>query len=492
MPSAPKLPQLQVLGACAALLSVAPSVARAQSAPPSAPAASAALDPGYERLRAGLKAARVQSPDQVRELRAGLASKVVEFSARVAGVMSTRRGRVVLLQYADAAGQAHSVVLEVSPAVASDAASMRSLRADATVRILARVNGGEIEPMLTMLSATDKAAVAPLFRDQGDGDTEIMSPVNGALPLPAVEPQMGAPTTGLGDAAEAEAPDPFTALPRARVPANPRTPLVPMAPPTSSSAAPGAAAARRTSPASRSMRAPRGYLAPPGSTPPVASAQASAPRAVPSLSPEFTASAQQRAPRAPAQAPRSSAPRAQSPAQAPAASDEPMMFADDERIESQVPAYENLVRRFNKKLSPELVEEIARGLLNAAYSQNMDPRFLAAIVAVESDFDPRCLSSSGAMGLGQVMPFNMPEVGMQKADAWNPTKNLLATAMLLRGHLDDFKSRPNGTLLAVAAYNAGPNAVKRAGYKVPRGPQVQRYVWKVYYRYKEFAPELFK
>lgn len=170
------------------------------------------------------------------------------------------------------------------------------------------------------------------------------------------------------------------------------------------------------------------------------------------------------------------------------------MFADDERIESQLPAYRNLVRRFNKKLSEALVEEIARGLLTAAYSQNMDPRFLAAIVAVESDFNPRCLSSSGAMGLGQVMPFNFPEVGMDKADGWNPTKNLLATAMLLRGHLDDFKSHPNGTLLAVAAYNAGPNAVKRAGYKVPSGKnsaQVQRYVWKVYYRYKEFAPELF-
>ena len=91
------------------------------------------------------------------------------------------------------------------------------------------------------------------------------------------------------------------------------------------------------------------------------------------------------------------------------------------------------------------------------------------------------------------MPFNIPEAGLKyKSDAWDPTKNIFGTARLLRGHLNDFSDRPDGTLLAVAAYNAGPNAVKRAGYKVPSGAQVQRYVWKVYYRYKEFAPELFR
>ena len=47
------------------------------------------------------------------------------------------------------------------------------------------------------------------------------------------------------------------------------------------------------------------------------------------------------------------------------------------------------------------------------------------------------------------------------------------------------------SLLAVAAYNAGSGAVRRAGYKVPGGSQVQRYVWKVYYRYKQFAPDMF-
>lgn len=161
----------------------------------------------------------------------------------------------------------------------------------------------------------------------------------------------------------------------------------------------------------------------------------------------------------------------------------------DTIVDQQRASYAAIVRKHNKRLRPAVVNEIAEAVLRAGYKYSMDPRFLAAIIAVESDFDVNCLSSSGAMGLGQLMPFNLKEAGVR--DPWNPTQNIFGTAKLLRGHLNDFKSRPNGTLLAVAAYNAGPNAVKRAGYKVPNGAQVQRYVWKVYYRYKAFAPDMF-
>jgi soluble lytic murein transglycosylase-like protein len=177
------------------------------------------------------------------------------------------------------------------------------------------------------------------------------------------------------------------------------------------------------------------------------------------------------------------------PAAKPASGSSLSSIEAEEAIDSQKPAYEALVRRHNNKLSPAVVSEIAEALLRAGYKHNMDPRFLAAIIAVESDFDVHCLSRSGAMGLGQIMPFNLKEA--QISNPWNPTENIFGTAKLLRGHLDSYKNRSNGTLLAVAAYNAGPGAVRRAGYKVPNGSQVQRYVWKVYYRYKAFAPDMF-
>src|SRR5690606_25199807 len=103
----------------------------------------------------------------------------------------------------------------------------------------------------------------------------------------------------------------------------------------------------------------------------------------------------------------------------------------EEVIATQVPAYAAIVRRHNKKLKPEVVEEIATAILRAGFKHNLDPRFLAAIIAVESDFDVYCLSKSGAMGLGQLMPFNLKEAGVK--NAWNPTENIMGCAKLLRG-----------------------------------------------------------
>jgi soluble lytic murein transglycosylase-like protein len=161
----------------------------------------------------------------------------------------------------------------------------------------------------------------------------------------------------------------------------------------------------------------------------------------------------------------------------------------DSIVAAQKPAYIQMIQSTNKKLKPAQANEIAEAIIRAGLQYQMDPRFLAAIIGVESDYDVACLSNSGAMGLGQLMPFNLKEAGV--TDPWNPTQNIFGTAKLLRGHLNDYKDRPNGTLLAVAAYNAGPGAVKRAGYQVPNGAQVRRYVWKVYYRYKALAPDMF-
>ncbi len=151
--------------------------------------------------------------------------------------------------------------------------------------------------------------------------------------------------------------------------------------------------------------------------------------------------------------------------------------------------YRALIRRINPKLSPDAADNIAGALLSASQAQNLDPRFLCAIVQVESDFDPSCLSESGAMGLAQLMPFNLKPLGVQ--NAWDPMQNLHGAARLLRQNLNIYAAQKDGTLLAVAAYHAGVGAVNRAGLKVPKAT-TQRYVWKVYYAYRALAPELFR
>ena len=151
--------------------------------------------------------------------------------------------------------------------------------------------------------------------------------------------------------------------------------------------------------------------------------------------------------------------------------------------------YRAFIRRDNPKISEALAHQIAGAILVAARTHNLDPRFLCAIVKVESDFDPTCLSSSGAMGLGQLMPFNLKPLGVK--NAWDPQDNLLGSAKLLRRNLNTYSKQKDGTLLAVAAYHAGVGAVNRAGKKVPKAT-TQRYVWKVYYAYRALAPELFR
>ena len=159
-------------------------------------------------------------------------------------------------------------------------------------------------------------------------------------------------------------------------------------------------------------------------------------------------------------------------------------FTDQHRANYRV-----LIRRINTKLSDAQADNIAGALLAAAQTHNLDPRFLCAVIKVESDFDPSCLSESGAMGLGQLMPFNLKPLGVQ--NAWDPAQNLHGTAKLLRQNLDIYAKQKDGTLLAVAAYHAGVGAVNRAGMKVPKAT-TQRYVWKVYYAYRALAPELFQ
>lgn len=152
-------------------------------------------------------------------------------------------------------------------------------------------------------------------------------------------------------------------------------------------------------------------------------------------------------------------------------------------------AFGALARRHNPRLDDEGADAIAVSLLEAAQSQNLDPRFLAAVVQVESRFNPYAVSSAGAMGLGQLMPFNLRSLGVQ--NAWDVRQNLRGAAKLLRQNLNVYARDPNGTMLAVAAYHAGVGAVNRAGKAIPKAT-TQRYVWKVYYAYRALAPELFR
>ncbi|KQX69518.1 transglycosylase SLT domain-containing protein [Angustibacter sp. Root456] len=112
------------------------------------------------------------------------------------------------------------------------------------------------------------------------------------------------------------------------------------------------------------------------------------------------------------------------------------------------------------------------GLFAAATSRyGLPAGLLRAVAQAESGFDPSAVSRAGAVGLMQLMPGTARELGV---DARNPAQAVDGAARLLRRHLDDFGSVP----LALAAYNAGPGAVRKYD-GVPPFAETQAYVRRI-------------
>ena len=119
-----------------------------------------------------------------------------------------------------------------------------------------------------------------------------------------------------------------------------------------------------------------------------------------------------------------------------------------------------------------------------AASVGADPRLMHAIIAAESGYNARALSSKGAIGLMQLMPATARRYGV--TDAWDPEQNLRGGALYI---VDLLKQFDNDVSLAVAAYNAGETAVIRGGRRIPDFRETRAYVPRVlsFYRQLDLA-----
>ncbi|QGP90717.1 Membrane-bound lytic murein transglycosylase F [Neomoorella glycerini] len=104
---------------------------------------------------------------------------------------------------------------------------------------------------------------------------------------------------------------------------------------------------------------------------------------------------------------------------------------------------------------------------------NLPAALLQGVVEAESGFNPRAVSPAGATGLMQLMPATARALGV--TDPFDPEANLDGGARYLRQLLDSFQG---DLVLALAAYNAGPGAVKRYG-GIPPYRETQAYIQKV-------------
>ena len=116
--------------------------------------------------------------------------------------------------------------------------------------------------------------------------------------------------------------------------------------------------------------------------------------------------------------------------------------------------------------------ELARVIHSAAQKYAVDPKLVSAVAEVESGGDQNAVSPAGAVGVMQLMPDTAAGLGINPYDM---KSNVEGGAKYLREMLDTFDG---DVKKAVAAYNAGPNAVKAYG-GVPPYAETQNYVTSV-------------
>ena len=120
------------------------------------------------------------------------------------------------------------------------------------------------------------------------------------------------------------------------------------------------------------------------------------------------------------------------------------------------------------------IEKLVPIIANAARLNGLDAKLVHAVIRAESGYNENAVSSKGAVGLMQLIPATAQRYGV--INSYDATENISGGTRYLRDLLKMF----NGNLeLAIAGYNAGENAVVRAGNRIPPYPETMAYVPKV-------------
>ncbi len=112
-------------------------------------------------------------------------------------------------------------------------------------------------------------------------------------------------------------------------------------------------------------------------------------------------------------------------------------------------------------------------ILKIAQKYDVDPKLIHSIIKAESNYDSQAVSPKGAVGLMQLMPDTAKEYGVR--DRYDPFENIEGGVKFLK---DLFQNYDQKDELVLAAYNAGPEAVKKHN-GIPPYPETVQYIQKV-------------
>jgi len=170
---------------------------------------------------------------------------------------------------------------------------------------------------------------------------------------------------------------------------------------------------------------------------------------------------------------------------------QPQAAAGSLSIEEITRIYKNAIKSFNHKLTDAQADTIARSVLGFSAKYKLDPRLVCAVILAESHFRLQATSRTGAQGLGQLMPSTAAGLGVD--NAYDPVQNIYGSARYIRSMLDRVAGKSNWNDLtwydlglALAAYNAGPGAVKKHG-GIPPYRETQAYVRRVTDIYRQLC-----
>jgi hypothetical protein len=160
----------------------------------------------------------------------------------------------------------------------------------------------------------------------------------------------------------------------------------------------------------------------------------------------------------------------------------------DGEFKTREEKYIAVMRHFNKKLDKESASEIYWSIaaMNSEYP-HVDARLVMALFAVESSFRPDAVSHKGAQGLGQLMPYTADSLNVD--DPFDCSENVKGTFIYLDREIRRFADKQYPLDLVLAAYNAGPEAVKKYDYTIPPYKETQNYVRKVINIYSQLLKE---
>ena len=123
----------------------------------------------------------------------------------------------------------------------------------------------------------------------------------------------------------------------------------------------------------------------------------------------------------------------------------------------------------------------AKPIQDAAKATRLEPALIHAVISAESGYNPFARSRKGAAGLMQLMPETAKRYGVK--NRLDPAQNISGGARYLRDLMQMFN---NDLQLVVAAYNAGENAVVRAGNRIPPYQETMTYVPRVMTYYRKY------